>query len=109
MLNTMITELHSYADESNSFQNVEDEYISSTPWHRALQILDSSVTMDDENHLFAEVLSQKDSSVSHVVWNPGSEFSFCACSWSMQRNLCKHVIIVQVTNLPCLFNHLRRY
>ncbi|XP_023003250.1 uncharacterized protein LOC111496915 isoform X2 [Cucurbita maxima] len=101
MSNTMTTELHStywldrYADESDSFQNVKDEYISSTSWHRALQIPDSSVTMDDENHLFAEVLSQKDRSVSHIVWNPGSEFSFCACSWSMQGNLCKHVIKIR--------------
>ncbi|XP_023543629.1 uncharacterized protein LOC111803459 [Cucurbita pepo subsp. pepo] len=102
LVHKLTTELHStywldrYADESDSFQNVKEEYISSTSWHRALQIPDSSVSLDEENHLFAKVLSQKDSSVSHIVWNPGSEFSFCDCSWSLQGNLCKHVIKVNM-------------
>lgn len=102
LVHKLTTELHSsywldrYADESDSFQNVKEEYIASTSWHRALQFPDSLVTLDDKDRLFAKVVSQKDSNVTHLVWNPGSEFAFCDCSWSMQGNLCKHVIKVNM-------------
>ncbi|XP_015896813.1 uncharacterized protein LOC107430484 isoform X2 [Ziziphus jujuba] len=98
LVHKLTTELHSsywldrYADECDSFQSVKEEYIASTSWHRALQIPDSAVTLDDNDRLFAKVLSQKDSSISHLVWNPGSEFAFCDCAWSMQGNLCKHIL-----------------
>ncbi|KAJ4715336.1 SWIM zinc finger family protein [Melia azedarach] len=102
LVHKLTTELHSsywldrYADESDSFQNVKEEYIASTSWQRALQIPDSAVTLDCEGHLFAKVSSQKDSSLTHLVWNPGSEFAFCDCAWSMQGNICKHVIKVNM-------------
>ncbi|KAK7342974.1 hypothetical protein VNO80_25933 [Phaseolus coccineus] len=102
LVHKLTTELHSsywldrYADESDSFQNVKEKYILSTSWHRALQIPDYAVTLDDRDHLFAKVVSQKDSSLLHLVWNPGSEFAFCDCSWSMQGNLCKHVVKVNM-------------
>lgn len=86
------------ADETDSFQNVKEEYIASTSWYRALQIPDTDVTMDDKGQLFAKVVSQKDANLKHLVWNPGSEFAFCDCQWSMQGNLCKHVIKV---NMMC--------
>lgn len=99
LVHKLTTELHSsywldrYADESDSFQNVKEEYITSTSWHRALQIPDSAVTFDDKNNLFAKVSSQKENTITtHIVWNPGSEFAFCDCAWSLQGNLCKHVI-----------------
>ncbi|KAJ4961433.1 hypothetical protein NE237_021343 [Protea cynaroides] len=104
LVHKLITELHPiywldrYADESDSFQNVKEEYIASTSWHRALQIPDTAVIFDDKDHLFAKVVSQKDSSQTHLVWNPGSEFAFCDCAWSMQGNFCKHVIKV---NMVC--------
>lgn len=104
LVHKLTTELHSsywldrYADESDSFQNVKEEYIASTSWHRALPIPDSAVTLDDKDRLFAKVLSQKDSSLTHLVWNPGSEFAFCDCAWSMQGNICKHIIKV---NMMC--------
>ncbi|MBA0835002.1 hypothetical protein Goarm_007315 [Gossypium armourianum] len=102
LVHKLTTELHSaywldrYADESDSFQHVKEEYIASTSWHRALQIPDSAVTLDDKGHLFAKVASQKDSSRTHLVWNPGSDFAFCDCAWSMQGNFCKHVIKVNM-------------
>ncbi|KAL3835693.1 hypothetical protein ACJIZ3_010429 [Penstemon smallii] len=102
LVHKLTTELHSsywldrYADESDSFQIVKEEYIASTSWHRALQIPDNSVTLNDKDHLFAKVVSQKDSNLTRVVWNPGSEFSHCDCDWSMQGNLCKHVIKVNM-------------
>ncbi|KAJ4851512.1 hypothetical protein Tsubulata_011932 [Turnera subulata] len=102
LVHKLTTELHSsywldrYADESDSFQNVKEEYIASTSWNRALQIPDSAVTFDDKDRLFAKVSSQKNTSVTHIVWNPGSEFAFCDCAWSLQGNLCKHVIKVNM-------------
>uniref|UniRef100_A0A2P2L3S3 Uncharacterized protein LOC105124571 n=1 Tax=Rhizophora mucronata TaxID=61149 RepID=A0A2P2L3S3_RHIMU len=102
LVHKLTTELHScywldrYADESGSFQNVKEEYIAATSWHRALQIPDSAVTFDDKDRLFAKVLSQKDSKLTHIVWNPGSEFAVCDCAWSFQGNLCKHVIKVNM-------------
>lgn len=104
LVHKLTTELHSgywldlYADESGSFPSVKEEYILSTSWHRALQVPDDAVTFDDKEHLFAKVLSQKDGGQERMVWNPGSEFAICDCSWSMQGNLCKHIIKV---NLLC--------
>lgn len=104
LVHKLTTELHSsywldlYADESGSFPAVKEEYVQSTSWHRALQIPDDSVTFDDAEHLFAKVVSQNDPEITHLVWNPGSEFSFCDCCWSMQGNLCKHIIKV---NMMC--------
>lgn len=104
LVHKLTTELHSgywldlYADESGSFPVVKEEYISSTSWHRALQIPDDAVVFDDKEHLFAKVVSQKDSGHTCTVWNPGSEFALCDCSWSMQGNLCKHIIKV---NMMC--------
>ncbi|GAB2300509.1 hypothetical protein Dimus_034552 [Dionaea muscipula] len=104
LVHKLTTELHSsywldrYADETDSFQNVKDEYISSTSWHRALCIPDTAVWFDEKHHLLAKVQSQKDGDVTHVVWNPGSDFAFCDCSWSLQGNLCKHIIKV---NMVC--------
>ncbi|KAL2528270.1 SWIM zinc finger family protein [Forsythia ovata] len=109
LVHRLTTELHSsywldrYADESDSFQNVKEEYIASTSWHRALQIPDTAVTLDDKDRFFAKVLSQKDSRLMRQVWNPGSEFAHCDCEWSLQGNLCKHVIKVNMIceNLKC--------
>lgn len=104
LVHKLTADLHSsylldrVADESDSFQNVKEEYIASTSWHRALQIPDSAVTLDENDRLFAKVLSQKDGGDTHTVWNPGTEFAFCDCAWSMQGNLCKHVIKV---NMVC--------
>lgn len=104
LVHKLTTELHSsywldrYADESDSFRNVKEEYVASTSWYRAMHIPDTAVTFDDKDHLFANVLSQKESSMKHLVWNPGSEFAFCDCEWSLQGNLCKHIIKV---NMVC--------
>ncbi|KAJ6996375.1 hypothetical protein NC653_013088 [Populus alba x Populus x berolinensis] len=55
-----------FADESDSFQNVKEKYIESTSWNRALQIPDS-FTVDDKDHLFAKISSQKDSNLAQIV------------------------------------------
>ncbi|QHN97458.1 hypothetical protein HN51_045221 [Arachis hypogaea] len=102
LVHKLTTELHSsywldrFADESDSFQSVKEEYIASTSWHRALRIPNDAVTFNDKDSFFAKVVSQKESKSTRIVWNPGSEFAFCDCSWSMQGNLCKHVIKVNM-------------
>lgn len=105
LVHKLTTEIHSsywldrYADESGSFETVKEEYIASTSWHRAMQIPDDAVKFiggggKDQN--FAKVASQKDPRQERTVWNPGSEFALCDCSWSMQGNLCKHAIKVSM-------------
>ncbi|KAJ4824825.1 hypothetical protein Tsubulata_039313 [Turnera subulata] len=84
LVHKLTTELHSsywldrHADESDSFQNVKEEYIASMSWNRVLQIPDSAVTFVDKDCLFAKVSSQENTSLTHIVWNPGSEFAFCS-------------------------------
>jgi len=110
LVHKLTTELHSsywldlFADESGSFQTVKEEYILSTSWHRALQIQDEAVAFDEKEYLFAKVVSQKDDRQAHTVWNLGSEFAFCDCSWSLQGNICKHVLKV---NMLC--QHQKNY
>ncbi|CAM0907081.1 unnamed protein product [Alopecurus aequalis] len=106
LVHKLTTELHSgywlnlYADESGSFPQVKADYIASTSWQRAMQIPDRDVLFDDKEPLSAKVASQKDASQKRAVWNAGSEFSMCSCSWSMQGNLCKHVIKVNMMYAP---------
>nr|GMD17659.1 ESCRT-II complex, vps25 subunit [Ipomoea batatas] len=63
LVHKLTTELHSsywldrYADESDSFQNVKEEYIASTSWYRALQIPDAAVSFESRQqsqHHFAK-------------------------------------------------------
>ncbi|OEL30593.1 hypothetical protein BAE44_0008388 [Dichanthelium oligosanthes] len=104
LVHKLTTEVHSsywinlFADESGSFPEVKADYIVSTSWQRALQIPDDAVIFDDEEPLLTKVVSQKDTNQMRTVWNFGSEFSLCDCSWSMQGNLCKHVLKV---NMMC--------
>lgn len=104
LVHKLTAEVHScywldhYADEHDTFQNVKETYIASTSWYRALQIPDSAVYFEEEDNSFAKVQSQKESNIARVVWNPGSEFAFCDCAWSLQGNLCKHIMKV---NMMC--------
>lgn len=104
LVHKLITEVHScywldqYAGESGLLGNIREQYINSTSWHRAVQIPDSDVILNNEDLRFAKVVSQSDRTQTHVVWNPGSEFALCDCSWSMLGYLCKHVIKV---NMVC--------
>ncbi|KAG6480692.1 hypothetical protein ZIOFF_057277 [Zingiber officinale] len=110
LVHKLTTELHSgywldlYADESGSFKSVKEDYIYSTSWQRAMLIPDEAVTFDDKEHLFAKVQSKNHSGQVRTIWNPGSEFAHCDCSWSMQGNLCKHIIKV---NMLC--QHKKEY
>lgn len=98
LIHTLTTEFHSlyWLDQYNisgHFDNLLDNSFSTNAWYHALHIPDVDVILDQNLHL-AKVVSQKDRSLAYTVWNPGSEFSLCNCSWSRLGNLCKHVIKV---------------
>ncbi|KAF6147702.1 hypothetical protein GIB67_003033 [Kingdonia uniflora] len=70
----------------------KDKWVTGpTPWRQALKIPDSDVVLEGKR---TKVVSQEDGEKAHVIWNPGSEFSLCDCSWAEMGNLCKHVIKV---------------
>uniref|UniRef100_A0A804MWA0 SWIM-type domain-containing protein n=1 Tax=Zea mays TaxID=4577 RepID=A0A804MWA0_MAIZE len=90
------TKVHSYywLDEfsgKNSFSRYwRSEWSSGpNPWSQGTQIPDSDVVIEG-NH--ASVVSQTTKEKSHAVLDPCSEFALCDCGWSMEGNLCKHVL-----------------
>lgn len=100
LIHTLTTEFHSlywldqYSLETGYLENLRADSFSTNAWYHALHIPDVDVVLDEQNLNLAKVLSQTDRSLVYTVWNPGSEFSLCDCSWSRLGNLCKHVIKV---------------
>lgn len=92
------TKVHSYfwLDEFTGKDNFarywKDEWVSGlTSWRKALKIPDSDVVVEDR---CAKVIDQLDQDKTHILWNPGSEFAICDCSWAEMGNLCEHVLKV---------------
>lgn len=85
-----------YISETGYFENLRDRFSLTNPWYQAMHISDIDVLLDEENLQFAKVISRVDSNVVYTIWNPGTEFGFCDCSWSMAGNMCKHVIKVAI-------------
>ncbi|KAK6140830.1 hypothetical protein DH2020_025424 [Rehmannia glutinosa] len=102
LMHTLTTQFHSfywfeqYIVETGYFENLRDRFSLINPWYQAMHIPDIDVLIDEENLQFAKVVSQADSSVAYTIFNPGSEFAFCDCSWSVVGNICKHVIKVAI-------------
>lgn len=100
LVHTLTTEFHSkywldrYSLETGYFENLQDISSSPNAWYNALHIPDADIALDEQNLHVAKVLSQSNRRLLYTVWNPGSEFSLCDCSWSRWGNLCKHVIKV---------------
>eukprot|EP01018_Ginkgo_biloba_P000559 Gb_27435 [translate_table: standard] len=100
LVHKLTTEVHShywfdkYSEENDLCGYMRDEDIAPASWHRALYIVDADVIINEKDLQFAKIVSQSDRTRIYVVWNPGSEFALCECSWSMLGNLCKHVIKV---------------
>ncbi|KAF7830218.1 uncharacterized protein G2W53_012551 [Senna tora] len=100
LIHTLTTEFHSlywldqYNLETGYLENQLDNTFSTNAWYHALHIPDVDVILDDQNLHLAKVISQADRSLGYTVWNPGSEFALCDCSWSRLGNICKHVIKV---------------
>ncbi|PIA42565.1 hypothetical protein AQUCO_02000185v1 [Aquilegia coerulea] len=83
-----------YSEETGYFKNMREGLTNS--WYRALHIPDVDVIIDDQELRFMKVVSQSNRSLAYTIWNPGSEFSLCDCTWSSLGNLCKHVIKVGI-------------
>lgn len=102
LIHALTTQFHSfywfdqYIVETGYFEDLRDRTSLTNPWYQALHIPDMDVLLDEENLQFAKVVSQADNSVAYTIWNPGSEFGLCDCSWSMAGNMCKHTIKVAI-------------
>lgn len=82
--------LDEYTGKDDFARYRKDEWKSGlTSWSLAVQIPDSDVVLESR---CAKVTCQHNREKAHTVWNPGSEFALCECSWSRLGNLCKHVI-----------------
>ncbi|KAK7844787.1 hypothetical protein CFP56_010372 [Quercus suber] len=70
----------------------KDEWRSgSTSWRKALKIPDSDVVIQGR---CAKVADQLVKDKVYVVWNPGSQFCICNCTWSEMGNMCEHMFKV---------------
>ncbi|XP_038696469.1 uncharacterized protein LOC119993399 isoform X2 [Tripterygium wilfordii] len=102
LIHALTTEFHSlywlnqYIEDTGSFTSLRDESFSNNAWYQALHIPDIDVILDEHNLHLAKVISQTDRTAAYTIWNPGAEFSFCDCHWSMLGNLCKHAIKVAI-------------
>ncbi|PIN14206.1 hypothetical protein CDL12_13160 [Handroanthus impetiginosus] len=102
LIHALTTQFHSfywfdqYIVETRYFENLRDRFSLTNAWYQAMQIRDIDVLLDEENLQFAKVISQADTSVAYTIWNPGSEFALCDCSWSMVGNMCKHTIKIAI-------------
>ncbi|KAJ8748744.1 hypothetical protein K2173_011298 [Erythroxylum novogranatense] len=84
--------LDEYSDRDDFARYWKDEWVTGlTSWRKALEIADSDVIVENR---FAQVTNQVNRDKLHMVWNPGSEFAICDCSWAEMGNLCEHVFKV---------------
>lgn len=84
--------LDEYSEKDDFARYQKDEWATGlTSWRKALKILDADVVVEGR---CAKVTDQLDRDRVHVVWNPGSEFAICDCSWAEMGNLCEHVFKV---------------
>uniref|UniRef100_A0A5B6Z3G8 SWIM-type domain-containing protein n=1 Tax=Davidia involucrata TaxID=16924 RepID=A0A5B6Z3G8_DAVIN len=81
--------LDEYSGKDDFARYWKDEWVSGlTSWRKSLKIPDADVVMEGK---CAKVIDHEDRDRAHVVWNPGSEFAICDCSWAEMGNLCEHV------------------
>ncbi|KAL0384160.1 UNVERIFIED_CONTAM: hypothetical protein Sradi_2810300 [Sesamum radiatum] len=67
----------------------KDEWMSGpTAWRKSLRIPDAHVVMEGK---CAKVIELEDQDSAHLIWNPGSEYAICDCSWAKMGNLCEHI------------------
>ncbi|KAK4267766.1 hypothetical protein QN277_024503 [Acacia crassicarpa] len=98
LVNKLGTKVHSYFwldeyTEKDDFARYwKNEWASGlTSWRKTLRIPDSDVVMEDG---CAKVIDQLDQDKVYVVWNPGSMFGICNCTWAQEGNLCEHILKV---------------
>ncbi|CAL0320107.1 unnamed protein product [Lupinus luteus] len=84
--------LDEYLGKDDFARYWKNEWMSGlTSWRKALKIPETDVLMEDG---CAKVTDQDDRDKAYVVWNPGSMFSICNCSWAQDGNLCEHILKV---------------
>ncbi|KAI8028329.1 hypothetical protein LOK49_LG02G00805 [Camellia lanceoleosa] len=81
--------LDEYSGKDDFARYWKDEWMSGlTSWRKSFKIPDSDVVMVGK---CAKVVDQEDRKRAHVVFNPGTEFAICDCSWAEMGNVCEHV------------------
>lgn len=95
LVNKLGTKVHSffwldeYSGKEDFARYRKDEWMSGpTAWRKSVRISDANVVIEGK---CAKVIGLNDRSTAHVVWNPGSEYAICDCSWANLGNLCEHV------------------
>ncbi|KAJ4707217.1 Zinc finger, SWIM-type [Melia azedarach] len=84
--------LDEYSGKDDFARYWKDEWASGlTSWRKAVKIPDSNVVIEGR---CAKVIDQLDRDKAYVVWNPGSQFGFCNCSWAGMGYLCEHLLKV---------------
>lgn len=84
--------LDEYSEKDDFARYWKDEWVSGlTSWRTSLEIPDSNVVIEGT---CAKVTDQLDQEKTYVVWNPGSQFGICNCSWAEMGNLCEHILKV---------------
>lgn len=84
--------LDEYTGKDDFARYWKDEWVSGlTCWRKALKILDSDVVIEGR---CGKVTDQLDGNKVYVVWNPGSQFGICNCSWAEMGYLCEHLLKV---------------
>ncbi|XP_044489019.1 uncharacterized protein LOC123213607 isoform X2 [Mangifera indica] len=84
--------LDEYSGKDDFARYWKDEWVSGlTSWRKALKIPDSNVVIEGR---CAKVTDQHDRDKVYVVWNPGSQFGICNCSWAETGYLCEHMLKV---------------
>jgi hypothetical protein len=82
--------LDEYSGKDDFSRYWRDEWVSGlTSWRKALKIPDSNVVIEGR---CAKVADQLNQDKAYVVWNPGSQFGICNCSWAEMGNLCEHML-----------------
>ncbi|ANM67306.1 zinc ion binding protein [Arabidopsis thaliana] len=95
--------LDEYSGKDNFARYWKEEWVSGlTSFRKALSIPDSDVVISG---MSAKITDECDGNEIHVVWNPGSQFGVCSCSWAEKGYICKHMI--KLTQL-CLGNRAAR-
>lgn len=85
--------LDEYSGKDDFARYWRDEWVSGlTSWRKALKIPDSDVVI--EGRCAKVAADQLNQDKAYVVWNPGSQFGICNCSWAEMGNLCEHMLKV---------------
>lgn len=81
--------LDEYEGKDDFSRYWKDEWASGlTAWRKSRTIPNTDIVTEGEK---VKVIDQNDPDIVHVIWNPGSEYAICSCSWGENGNLCEHV------------------